>query len=142
MALSLHFGLAARWRLSSQGNEENQLQRVPLPIQQAIWLYFRSHGAFATSKIYWRNAVSSPYEAVRRWVNHFGPVIAVDLRRRRSKPRTIWHSEAVYLKIDSRLVYLWRAVDAETRRNTRAIAEIDAQATEELWLCPRQARRG
>jgi putative transposase len=53
------------------------------------------------------------YEAVRRWVNHFGPMIAADLRKRRPKPHTIWHLDEVYLKIDSRLVYFWRAVDAE-----------------------------
>jgi putative transposase len=39
------------------------------------------------------------YETVRRWVNHFGPMIAADLRRRRSKPHTIWHLDEVYLKI-------------------------------------------
>jgi putative transposase len=53
------------------------------------------------------------YETVRRWVNHFGPKIAADLRKRRPKPHTIWHLDEVYLKIDGRLVYLWRAVDAE-----------------------------
>ncbi len=53
------------------------------------------------------------YETVRRWVNHFGPMIAADLRRRRSKPHTTWHLDEVYLKIDGRLVYLRRAVDAE-----------------------------
>ena len=53
------------------------------------------------------------YETVHRWVNHFGSRIAADLRRRRSKPDTIWHLDEVYLKIDGRLVYLWRAVDAE-----------------------------
>ena len=26
------------------------------------------------------------YETVRRWVNHFGPLIAADLRKRRPKP--------------------------------------------------------
>ena len=50
---------------------------------------------------------------MRRWVNHFGPKIAADLRRRRPKPHTIWHLDEVYIKIDGRLVYLWRAVDAE-----------------------------
>jgi DDE domain len=69
------------------------------------------------------------YEIVRRWVNHFGPKIAADLRKRRPKPHTTWHLDEVYLKIDGRLVYLWRAVDAEgevldvlvqTRRNKRA----------------------
>jgi putative transposase len=58
------------------------------------------------------------YETVRRWVNHFGPKIAADLRKRRPKPHTIWHLDEVYLKIDGRLVYLWRAVDAEVRCST------------------------
>ena len=67
-----------------------------------------------TLRICWRNAeFLVSYETVRRWVNHFGPKIAADLCRRRSKPHTIWHLDEVYLKIDGRLVYLWRAVDAE-----------------------------
>src|SRR5205807_366782 len=77
------------------------------------------------------------YETVRRWVNHFGPMIAADLRKRRSKPHTTWHLDEVYLKIDGRLVYLWRAVDAEgevldvlvqTKRNKRAALKIDAMS--------------
>jgi putative transposase len=43
----------------------------------------------------------------------FGPMIAADLRKRRPKPDTVWHLDEVYLKIDGRMVYLWRAVDAE-----------------------------
>jgi transposase-like protein len=46
-------------------------------------------------------------------VNHFGPLISADLRKRRPKPHTTWHLDEVYLKIDGRMVYLWRAVDAE-----------------------------
>jgi DDE domain len=57
--------------------------------------------------------VAVSYETVRRWVNHFGPLIAADLRNRRLKPHTTWHLDQVYLKIDGRMVYLWRAVDAE-----------------------------
>ena len=53
------------------------------------------------------------YESVRRWVNHFGPMIAADLRKRRPKPYSTWHLDEVYLKIAGRMVYLWRAVDAE-----------------------------
>ncbi len=53
------------------------------------------------------------YETVRRWVNHFGAMIAAHLRKRRPKPHAIWHLDEVYLKIDGRMVYLWRAVDAE-----------------------------
>ena len=57
--------------------------------------------------------IAVSYEPVRRWVNHFGPMIAADLRKRRPRPHTTWHLDEVYLKIDGRLVYLWRAVDAE-----------------------------
>ena len=46
-------------------------------------------------------------------MNRFGPMIAADLRKRRMKPHTTWHLDEVYLKIDGRMVYLWRAVDAE-----------------------------
>jgi putative transposase len=40
-------------------------------------------------------------------------MIAADLRKRRPKPHMTWHLDEVYLKIDGRMVYLWRAVDAE-----------------------------
>jgi len=50
---------------------------------------------------------------VRRWVRYFGPTIAADLRRRRPKPHSTWHLDEVFIRIDGRLVYLWRAVDAE-----------------------------
>jgi putative transposase len=45
-------------------------------------------------------------------------MIAADLRKRRLKPHTTWHLDEVYLKIDGRMVYLWRAVDAEARSST------------------------
>jgi putative transposase len=40
-------------------------------------------------------------------------MIAADLRRRRPKPYSTWRLDEVYLKISGRMVYLWRAVDAE-----------------------------
>ena len=46
-------------------------------------------------------------------MNHLGPIIAAELRKRSPKPHSIWHLDEVYLKIDGRMVYLWRAVDAE-----------------------------
>jgi putative transposase len=86
----------------------------PEIIQQAIWLYVRFTLSFRdVEDLLAERGILVSYETVRRWVNHFGPMIAADLRRRRSKPHTIWHLDEVYLKIDGRLVYLWRAVDAE-----------------------------
>jgi transposase-like protein len=57
------------------------------------------------------------YETVRRWVNHFGPMLPADLRKRRLKPHTTWHLDEAYLKIDGRKVYLRRTVDAEGPRD-------------------------
>jgi transposase-like protein len=58
-------------------------------------------------------AGSNQRGACRAGVNHFEPLIAADLSKRRPKPHTTWHLDEVYLKIGGRLVYLWRGVDTE-----------------------------
>src|SRR5271157_2426471 len=86
----------------------------PEIIQRAIWLYLRFTLSLRdVEDLLAERGVAASYETVRRWVNHFGPMIAADLRKRRLKPHTTWHLDEVYLKIDGRMVYLWRAVDAE-----------------------------
>ena len=78
-------------------------------------------------------------------MNHFGPMVAADLRKRRPKPYTTWHLDEVYLKIDGRLVYLWRAVDAEgevldelvqTRRNKRAALRLMRKLLKKYGFVP------
>jgi putative transposase len=85
------------------------------------------------------------YETVRRWVNHFGPAIAADLRKRRPKPHVTWHLDEVYLKIDGRMVYLWRAVDAEgevldvlvqAKRNKRAALKLMRKLLKKYGFLP------
>jgi putative transposase len=86
----------------------------PEIIQQAIWLYLRFTLSFRdVEDLLAERGIVVSYETVRRWVNHFGPMIAADLRKRRPKPYSTWHLDEVYLKIAGRMVYLWRAVDAE-----------------------------
>jgi transposase-like protein len=86
----------------------------PEIIQQAIWLYVRFTLSFRdVEDLLAERGILVSDEIVRRWVNHFGPMLAVDLRRRRSKPHAIWHLDEVYLKIDGR-----RAVDAEGKSST------------------------
>src|SRR5271169_3980806 len=118
----------------------------PEIIQQAIWLYVRFTLSFRNVEdLLAERGILVSYETVRRWVNHFGPMIAADLRRRRSKPHTIWHLDEVYLKIDGRLVYLWRAVDAEgevldvlvqTRRNKRAALKLMRKLLKKYGFVP------
>ena len=86
----------------------------PVIIQQAIWLYARFTLSFRdVEDLLAERGITVSYETVRRWVNHFGSAIAADLRKRRPRPHSTWHLDEVYIKIDGRLVYLWRAVDAE-----------------------------
>jgi putative transposase len=89
--------------------------------------------------------ITVSYEIVRRWVQHFGPVIAADLRKRRPKPATTWHLDEVYLKIDGRLVYLWRAVDSEgevldvlvqTKRNRAAALKLMRKLLKKYGFIP------
>ena len=102
----------------------------PAIIQRAIWLYYRFTLSFRdVEDLLAERGVIVSYETIRRWAIHFGPKIAADLRRRRPKPHSTWHLDEVYLKVNGRMVYLWRAVDAEgevldvliqSRRNKRA----------------------
>src|ERR1700693_2895447 len=86
----------------------------PEVIHQAIWLYLGFTRTFRDVEdlLAERGSVVS-YETVRRWGSHCEPMIAARLRKRRPKPHATWHLDEVYLKIDGRMVYLWRAVDAE-----------------------------
>ena len=86
----------------------------PEVIHQAIWLYLRFTLSLRdVEDLLAQRGIGLSYKSIRRWVNHFGPLVAADLRKRRPRPHSIWHLDEVYLKIDGRLVYLWRAVDAE-----------------------------
>ena len=118
----------------------------PEIIQQAIWLYVRFTLSFRdVEDLLAERGILVSYETVRRWVNHFGPMIVADLRKRRQKPHMTWHLDEVYLKIDGRLVYLWRAVDAEgevldvlvqTRRNRRAALKLMRKLLKKYGFVP------
>ena len=72
-------------------------------IHQAIWLYLRFTLSYRdVEDLLAERGIVISYETVRRWVNHFGPIIAAELRKRRPKPHSIWHLDEVYLKIDGR----------------------------------------
>lgn len=86
----------------------------PEIIHRAIWLYLRFTLGFRdVEDLLAERGITVSYETIRRWVNCFGPMIAADLRKRRPKPDTTWHLDEVHLKIDGRMAYLWRGVDAE-----------------------------
>jgi hypothetical protein len=55
----------------------------PEIIQQANWLYLRFTLSLRdVEDLLAERGIMVSYETVRRWVNHFGPMIAADLRKR------------------------------------------------------------
>ena len=54
----------------------------PEIIRQAIWLYLRFTLSLRdVEDLLAERGIAVSYETVRRWVNHFGPVIAAGLRK-------------------------------------------------------------
>src|ERR1700722_5298280 len=59
------------------------------------------------------------HETVRFWSNRFGPMFAAEIRKRRvahmrGYPQWRWHLDEVFVKVNGKLCYLWRAVDHES----------------------------
>ena len=58
------------------------------------------------------------HETVRFWWNRFGPMFAAEIRKKRvasmrGYPQWRRHLDEVFVKVNGRLCYLWRAVDHE-----------------------------
>jgi putative transposase len=86
----------------------------PEVIHHAIWLYLRfTVGLRDVEDLLAERGVAASCETVPRGANYFGPMIAAALRRHRLRPHTTWHLDEVFPRIDGRMVYLWRAGDAE-----------------------------
>ena len=99
-------------------------------ISHAVWLYFRFNLSFRDIEdILAERGIIVSYETVRQWSRKFGQTYANQLRRRRAKPGDKWHLDEVFLKINGKTSYLWRAVDqhgnildilVQSRRNKTA----------------------
>src|SRR5258705_5870505 len=83
-------------------------------ISHWVWLYFRFALSFRDGEeMLAMRGVSLSYESVREWCLKFGQTYANNLRRRSPRPGDRWHLDEVYLKINGRIHYLWRAVDQD-----------------------------
>jgi putative transposase len=63
-------------------------------------------------------AIDISHETVRFWWNRFGPLFAAEIRKRRvtnmrGYPQWRGHLDEVFVKVNGKLCYLWRAVDHE-----------------------------
>src|SRR3979490_2618090 len=91
--------------------------------------------------------VTLSYETVREWCRKFGQTYANGLRRKSPRPGDRWHLDEVFLKINGRLHYLWRAVDqdgdvlnilVQGRRDKRAAKKFFRKLLKRLRYVPRE----
>jgi putative transposase len=77
-------------------------------------LYFRFSLSFRdVEEMMSSRGVSLTYETVRDWCLKFSQTYANGLRHRSPRPGDRRHLGKVFLKINGRLDYLWRAVDQD-----------------------------
>ena len=83
-------------------------------IAHCVWLYHRLPLSFReVEELMLVRGEVATYETIRQWCAKFGPVYAAGLRRRQPRPGDKWHLDEVFVTINGRRQYLWRAVDQD-----------------------------
>ena len=121
----------------------------PEIISHAVWLYYRFCLSLRdVEDLLAERGVTVSYETIRQWSRKFGPAYARVLKRRQGRLGDTWHLDELFVKIQGRRHYLWRAVDqdgdvidilVQPRRDRRAAARffrklLKGQGTEPLRL--------
>ena len=102
----------------------------PEIISHAVWLYHRFCLCFRdVEDLLSQRGITVSYEAIRLWCLKFGPEYARRVKRRQGRLGDTWHLDEVFVTIQGRRQYLWRAVDqdgdvldilVQRQRDTRA----------------------
>jgi putative transposase len=116
-------------------------------ISHCVWLYFRFSLSFRdVEEMMAERGVVVSYETIREWCQKFGQSYAKRLRARRGRLGDRWHLDEIFLKIQGKLQYLWRAVDqdgevldilVQSRRNKRAAKKFFRKLLKGLQYVPR-----
>jgi len=116
-------------------------------ISHTVWLYFRFALSYRdVEEIMAVRGITLTYETIREWSLKFGQTFANGLRRRRPRPGDKWHLDEMFIKINGRDHYLWRAVDqdgnvldilVQSRRNKKAAKRFFRKLLKRLQYVPR-----
>jgi putative transposase len=86
------------------------------------------------------------YESIHQWCRKFGQSFANGLRRWRPRPGDKWHLDEVFIKINGKTHYLWKAVDQHgtvldllvtSRRDAEAVTRFFRKLLKGLECVPR-----
>ena len=121
--------------------------RFPAEIISHCVLYFRFNLSYRdVEEMMAMRGLFLSYETIRYWCLKFGQTYANDLRRRSLRPGDAWHLDEVFLKINGRIHYLWRAVDqdrdvldimVQSKRNKKAAKRFFRKLLKGLRYVPR-----
>ena len=116
-------------------------------IAHAVWLYHRFPLSFReVEELLFARGVIVSYETIRQWANRFGPAYAARLRKRLPRAGDKWHLDEVFVRINGRQYYLWRAVDQngmvldivlQPKRDARAAARFLRKLVDKQGRVPR-----
>nr|WP_102924418.1 MULTISPECIES: IS6 family transposase [Streptomyces] len=116
-------------------------------IGHAVWLYHRFPLSFReVEELLCERGITVTYESIRAWCATFGAAYAKSLRRRQSKPGDKWHVDEVFIKVNGKMRYLWRAVDqdghvldilVQDKRDARAAKRFFRKLLKDLQYMPR-----
>jgi putative transposase len=83
-------------------------------IQHAVWLYYRFNLSYRDIEdLLAERGIEVSYESIRLWCNKFGAQYAKRLKRRHQGFGDTFFIDEVFVKIQGRQQYLWRAVDQD-----------------------------
>jgi putative transposase len=141
--------LAVRWE-GLVGVEAPSYKGFRFPVEiisHCVWLYHRFPLSFReVEEMMLERGIVVSHETIRQWCAKFGQAYANGLRRRRPRPGDKWHLDDVYIKINGKTHYLWRAVDQHgvvldilvtSRRDARAATRFFRKLLKGLEYVPR-----
>ena len=86
----------------------------PEIIRYAVWLYYRFNlSTRDIEDLLTERGIVFSYESIRLWCIKFGPIYAKRLRRRHRGYGDTFFIDEVFVKIQGKTHYLWRAVDQD-----------------------------
>ncbi len=116
-------------------------------ISHAVWLSHRFALSFRNvEEILVSRAVDVTYESIRLWCLRFGAEYARRIRARVGRTGDTWHLDEVFIRINGKQFYLWRAVDqdgdlldilVQSRRSAKAAKRFFRRLLKGLRYSPR-----
>jgi putative transposase len=86
----------------------------PSIISYAVWVYYRFNLSFRdVEDLLAERGITVSYESIRLWCTKFGRLYARRLKRNHRGFGDTFYLDEVFIKINGKQHYLWRAVDQD-----------------------------